>query len=47
MSRSKIPEAVQEQVRQRASYLCKYCHASTVAGLDLNRDRVLNIRATD
>lgn len=27
-SRSKIPEAVQEQVRQRAKYLCEYCHAS-------------------
>ena len=28
MSRSKIPEVVQNQVRQRASYLCEYCHAS-------------------
>ncbi|MBW4490041.1 MAG: HNH endonuclease [Trichocoleus desertorum ATA4-8-CV12] len=28
MSRNKIPEAVQEQVRQRASGLCEYCHAS-------------------
>ena len=28
MSRSKIPEAVQEQVRQRANALCEYCHAS-------------------
>jgi 5-methylcytosine-specific restriction endonuclease McrA len=28
VSRSKIPEAVQNQVRQRANYLCEYCHAS-------------------
>lgn len=27
-SRRKIPEAVQEQVRRRANYLCEYCHAS-------------------
>jgi hypothetical protein len=27
-SRSKIPEATQKQVRQRAKYLCEYCHAS-------------------
>lgn len=26
--RSKIPEAIQAQVRQRAAYLCEYCHAS-------------------
>ena len=26
--RSKIPESIQEQVRQRANYLCEYCHAS-------------------
>lgn len=24
----KIPESIQEQVRQRANYLCEYCHAS-------------------
>ena len=28
MSRSKIPEAIQNRVRQRANYLCEYCHAS-------------------
>jgi hypothetical protein len=28
VSRSKIPETIQEQVRQRANYLCEYCHAS-------------------
>lgn len=28
MSRSKISEVVQEQVRQQATYLCEYCHAS-------------------
>jgi hypothetical protein len=27
-SRSKIPKLIQEQVRQRASFLCEYCHAS-------------------
>ncbi|MCC5604575.1 HNH endonuclease [Nostoc sp. CHAB 5714] len=27
-SRSKIPESIQKQVRQRANYLCEYCHAS-------------------
>lgn len=27
-SRSKIPETIQQQVRDRASYLCEYCHAS-------------------
>jgi HNH endonuclease len=27
-SRSKISESVQVQVRQRARYLCEYCHAS-------------------
>lgn len=28
MSRSKISEPIQAQVRQRANYLCEYCHAS-------------------
>ena len=28
MPRSKISEILQEQVRQRANYLCEYCHAS-------------------
>ncbi|HHP7243845.1 MAG TPA: HNH endonuclease, partial [Elainellaceae cyanobacterium] len=28
MSRSKISETVQRGVRQRANYLCEYCHAS-------------------
>jgi 5-methylcytosine-specific restriction endonuclease McrA len=28
MARSKIPEAIQQQVRRRANYLCEYCHAS-------------------
>jgi HNH endonuclease len=28
MSRRKIPEEIQEQVRQRSRYLCEYCHAS-------------------
>lgn len=27
-SRNKIPEALQEQVRQRANLLCEFCHAS-------------------
>jgi hypothetical protein len=27
-ARSKISESVQAQVRQRAGYLCEYCHAS-------------------
>ena len=26
--RRKIPESIQTKVRQRASYLCEYCHAS-------------------
>jgi len=26
--RSKIPQVMQEQVRQRANFLCEYCHAS-------------------
>lgn len=28
MSRCKIPESIQTQVRQRSHYLCEYCHAS-------------------
>lgn len=27
-ARRKIPEDIQSQVRQRANYLCEYCHAS-------------------
>ena len=27
-ARRKIPEDIQQQVRQRANYLCEYCHAS-------------------
>jgi 5-methylcytosine-specific restriction endonuclease McrA len=27
-SRNKIPKLIQEQVRQRARFLCEYCHAS-------------------
>ncbi|CBN56743.1 MULTISPECIES: HNH endonuclease [Kamptonema] len=27
-SRRKLSESIQEQVRQRANYLCEYCHAS-------------------
>ena len=27
-ARRQIPEDVQNQVRQRANYLCEYCHAS-------------------
>ncbi|HEY9600982.1 MAG TPA: HNH endonuclease [Allocoleopsis sp.] len=27
-ARRKIPEDIQNQVRQRANYLCEYCHAS-------------------
>ena len=27
-ARRKIPEDIQKQVRQRANYLCEYCHAS-------------------
>jgi HNH endonuclease len=27
MSRSKISEAIQDQLRQRARYLCEFCHA--------------------
>jgi len=27
-SRNKIPATIQQQVRDRASYLCEYCHAS-------------------
>jgi 5-methylcytosine-specific restriction endonuclease McrA len=27
-ARRKIPEDLQNQVRQRANYLCEYCHAS-------------------
>jgi 5-methylcytosine-specific restriction endonuclease McrA len=26
MSRSKISEAIQDQLRQRARYLCEFCH---------------------
>ena len=28
MYRRKIPEALQQQIRERASYLCEYCHTS-------------------
>ena len=28
MPRHKIPEPLQEQVRQRANYLCEYCHTN-------------------
>ena len=28
MSRNKIPDRVQLQVRERANYLCEYCHAN-------------------
>ncbi|MEN9568271.1 MAG: hypothetical protein RLZZ69_3467, partial [Cyanobacteriota bacterium] len=28
MPRSKISEIIQAQIRQRANYLCEYCHAS-------------------
>jgi 5-methylcytosine-specific restriction endonuclease McrA len=28
LPRSKIPEIIQAQIRQRANYLCEYCHAS-------------------
>lgn len=28
MSRNKIPETIRQEVRQRAKYLCEYCHAS-------------------
>lgn len=28
MANRKIPDAIQQQVRQRASELCEYCHAS-------------------
>jgi 5-methylcytosine-specific restriction endonuclease McrA len=28
MARSKLPPEIQQQVRQRANYLCEYCHAS-------------------
>lgn len=28
MSRNKITETLQQQIRQRANYLCEYCHAS-------------------
>lgn len=28
MSRNKIAEFVQLQVRQRANFLCEYCHAN-------------------
>jgi 5-methylcytosine-specific restriction endonuclease McrA len=28
MSRNKIPDRIQLQVRQRANYLCEYCHAN-------------------
>jgi hypothetical protein len=27
MSRSKISETIQEQIRLRANYLCEFCHA--------------------
>ena len=27
-SSTRIPEAIREQVRRRAGYLCEYCHAS-------------------
>lgn len=27
-SRSKIPESIQQQIRQRANFLCEYCHTS-------------------
>jgi hypothetical protein len=27
VSRNKIPETIQAQVRQRARYLCEFCHA--------------------
>jgi 5-methylcytosine-specific restriction endonuclease McrA len=28
MSRNKIPDRIQLQVRERANYLCEYCHAN-------------------
>ncbi len=28
MSRNKIPESIQQQVRERANYLCEFCHAN-------------------
>ncbi len=28
MSRNKIPESIQQQVRARANYLCEFCHAN-------------------
>jgi 5-methylcytosine-specific restriction endonuclease McrA len=28
VSRNKIPETIQMQVRQRARYLCEFCHAN-------------------
>jgi len=28
MSRSKLSDAAQAQIRQRAKHLCEYCHAS-------------------
>jgi hypothetical protein len=28
MSRNKIPESIQQQVRDRANYLCEFCHAN-------------------
>jgi hypothetical protein len=56
MSRNKISERIQQQVRNRTNYLCEFCHANeqwqyvrraTVAALLLNRERVISIRAAD
>jgi len=40
--RHKIPSSIQKAVRQRANFLCEYCHA-----LEFNRGRVITIRKAD
>lgn len=46
MSGYKFSEAIQEKVRQRANYLCELGRA-TIDVLNMNRERVLNIRSSD
>lgn len=54
-SGGKIRPAIRNLVRQRAGGLCEYCRIvgitavgrATVVALDLNRERVINIRSAD
>lgn len=39
-ARRPIPEAVQKKIRQRAHFLCEYCHASEQWQYERNRRKV-------